>query len=192
MTSGAGRSGHRTNSQGGRPTGRRLRSAFSSWRASIRGTDVLVASVFAALSLGLGAYLLARAQAATHLAFTERAQHLQAAITERLLLPQENLTTLTGFLEAAGETTRRQFRLLADPMLKRHRLVHAFEWLPVVRESERSAYEAEARAAGLTGYRFWEIVDGQPREAGRRDSYVPIHYMERATRVGSRRPSPSD
>jgi hypothetical protein len=45
--------------------------------------------VFAALSLGLGAYLFARAQAATHLAFTERAQHVQAAVTARLLLPQE-------------------------------------------------------------------------------------------------------
>ena len=90
-------SGHRTGSPAGRITGRRLRSAFASWRASIRGSDILVASVFAALSLGLGAYLLARSQAATHLAFTERAQRLQAALAERLFLPQENLTTLTGF-----------------------------------------------------------------------------------------------
>ena len=63
-------------------------------------------------------------------------------------------------------------------MLKRQRQVYAFEWLPVVRESERAAYEAEARGAGLTDYRFWEIADGKPREAGRRVSYVPIHYME--------------
>ena len=178
MTSGSGSGGHQTGSYSGRITARRLRSALASWRASIRGADVLVASVFAALSLGLGAYLLARSQAATHLAFTERAQRLQAALAERLLLPQENLTTLTGFLEAAGEITRRQFRLLADPMLKRQRLVYAFEWLPVVRESERATYEAEARAAGLTEYRFWEVVDGKPRESGRRESYVPIHYME--------------
>jgi serine/threonine-protein kinase len=134
--------------------------------------------VVAALSLGLGAYLFARAQAATHLAFTERAQHLQAAVTERLLLPQEDLTALSSFLEGAGEMTRRQFRLLTGPMLMRHRLVYAFEWLPVVRESERPLYEEEARNAGLTNYRFWEIADGRQREAGRRDYYVPIHYME--------------
>jgi len=178
VSSGSDPGGRRAGSYSGRLSGRRLRSAFASWRASVRGSDVLVASVLAALFLGLGAYLLARSQAATHLAFTERAQRLQAALGERLLLPQENLTTLTGFLEASGDTTRRQFRLLAEPMLKRHRLVQAYEWLPVVRESERPAYEAEARAAGLTGYRFWEIVDGQPREARRRASYVPIHYME--------------
>lgn len=178
MTSGSGPRGYQSGSQTGRITARRLRSAFASWRASIRGSDILVASVFAALSLGLGAYLLARSQAATHLVFTERAQRLQAALAERLFLPQENLTTLTGFLEAAGEVTRRQFRLLAEPMLKRQRQVYAFEWLPLVREAERAAYEAEARAAGLTEYRFWEIADGKPREAGRRESYVPIHYME--------------
>jgi CHASE1-domain containing sensor protein len=158
---------------------RRFRSAFSSWRASIRGTDVLVASVLVALSLGLGAYFLAHAQAAGHLAFAERAQRLHAAVTERLLLPSEDLSALSSFLEASAHVTRRQFRLLTNPMLVRHRLVYAFEWLPVVRETERSAYEAEARAAGLTDYRFWEAgPDGKPREAGRRGEYVPIHYME--------------
>ncbi len=145
----------------------------------MRGTDVLVASVAAALSLGLGAWVFARAQAATHLAFTQKSQLLQAAITERLVLPQEDLTTLASFLEASGgTTTRRQFRVLAEPMLKRRRLVYAYEWLPVVRESERPAYEAEARDAGLSEYRFWELAGGEPRIAGRRDFYVPIHYME--------------
>jgi serine/threonine-protein kinase len=179
VTNGSVRRFGRSGSEYGRFTGRRLRSAFSSWRNSIRGADVLAASVFAALALGLGAYLFARAQAATHLAFTERAQRVQAAVTEMMLLPQEDLATLAGFVEASPtETTRRQFRLLTEPMLKRRRLVYAFEWLPLVRDPERAAYEAEARDAGLTNYRFWEVVDGKPREAGRRASYVPIHFME--------------
>ncbi|HSS45435.1 MAG TPA: CHASE domain-containing protein [Thermoanaerobaculia bacterium] len=179
MTNGPGRSGRRSGPETGRFTTRRIRSAFSSWRASIRGTDVLVASVLAALSLGLGAYLFARAQAAVHLGFTQRAQRLQAAVTERLLLPQEDLNALSKFLEASGQPTRRQFRLLTDPMLLRHRFVYAFEWLPLVRELERSAYEAEARAAGLTDYRFWEAgPDAKPTEASHRPTYVPIHYME--------------
>jgi serine/threonine-protein kinase len=140
--------------------------------------DFLVASVVVALSLGLGAYVFARSQAATHLAFTERAQRLQAAVTETLVLPQSDLTALSSFLAASVGMTRAQFRLLTHPMLERHRVVYALEWLPVVRGSERAAYEAEARAAGLTDYRFWEIADGKPREAALRDHYVPIHYME--------------
>ncbi len=179
MTSSSGERGRRSGSESGWFTARRLKSAISSWRSSVRGTDILVASVFVALSLGLGAYILARAQAAAHLAFTEKAQRLQAAVTQTLVLPQEDLTALSSFLEASGMTTRRQFRLLTEPMLLRHRLVYAFEWLPLVRDSERAAFEEEARDAGLTGYRFWEIgPDGKPMEAGRRPYYVPIHFME--------------
>jgi serine/threonine-protein kinase len=179
VTSGSGAGVSRPGSETGRFTVRRLRSAFFSWRASIRGTDLLIASVLVALSLGLAAYLLARAQAAAQLAFAERAQRLQAAVTERLSLPPEDLASLHSLLEASGQVTRRQFRQLTEPTLRRRRLVYALEWLPLVPESERSTYEAEARAAGLTDYRFWEAgPDGKPREAGRRRSYVPIHYME--------------
>jgi CHASE1-domain containing sensor protein len=132
------------------------------------------------LGLGLGGYVFARAQAAAHLAFTERAQLLDGALTRLLSLPQENLAALSNFLQSSGgQMTRQQFRLLTTPTLVRYRLVYAFEWLPLVRESERSAFEEEARAAGLTGYRFWELgPNGKPREAGRRPYYVPIHYME--------------
>jgi CHASE1-domain containing sensor protein len=134
--------------------------------------------VVVALSLGLGAYLLARAQAAAHLAFTERAQRLYSAIIERLQQPREDLATLASFLEASGRLTRHQFHVLAESMLKRHPLVYSFEWLPLVADWEREAYEAEAREAGLTDYRFWEIRDGGQKTAARRPQYVPIHYME--------------
>jgi CHASE1-domain containing sensor protein len=131
------------------------------------------------LSLGLAAYTYARAQATVHFAFAERAQRLQAKITDSLSLPTEDLAALSSFLEVSGRVTRQQFRLLADPMLQRHRTVYAFEWLPLVLQSERLAYEAEARATGLTDYRFWEAgADGKRREAGSRLFYVPIHYME--------------
>jgi serine/threonine-protein kinase len=135
--------------------------------------------VFGALSLGLGAYILEREEASSHVAFTERAQRLQSAITERLLGPQEDLSALSRFLEISGQPTRREFQLLTDPMLQRHPLVYAFEWLPVVRQSERSLYEAEARNAGLTDYRIWDSgPGGMPQQAAPRPVYVPIHYME--------------
>jgi CHASE1-domain containing sensor protein len=158
---------------------RRVRSAISLWRGSIRGTDLLAAGVLVALSLGLGAYLFARAQAPAHLAFAERAQRLQAAVVERLSWPQQDLATLQSFFETSGRVTRRQFHSMTDPMLARHRLVYALEWLPLVLGAERFYHEAEARAAGLADYRFWEAgPKGKPLEAARRPYYVPIHYME--------------
>ena len=148
MTSGAGQVRGRSGSETGRFTARRLRSALSSWRASIRGTDILVASVLVALSLGLGAYLLARAQAAAHLAFAQRAQRLQAAVTERLSLPSEDLSTLQSLLEASGQVTRRQFRHLTDrPCAVIGWSTH---WSGFRSSAHRSAplYEAEARLRG--------------------------------------------
>jgi serine/threonine-protein kinase len=179
MTSGAGGYGYRSGSPTGRFTIGRLRSAFSSWRASIRGLDLLVAAVFVGLSLGLGAYLFTRAQVAAHLAFAERAQRVHAEITARLSSPLEDLAALSSFLQVSGRVSRQQFRLLADPMLHRHSVIYAFEWLPLVSDAQRLEYEAEARGAGLTDYRFWELdPDGKPRPSPRHPFYVPIHYME--------------
>jgi CHASE1-domain containing sensor protein len=89
-------------------------------------------------------------------------------------------------MEVSGSVTRQQFRLLAAPMLGRHRTVYAFEWLPFVREEHRAAIEAEARAGGLTNYRIWEVApDGSQRGVPARSFYFPIHFMEPPVRERS-------
>ncbi len=179
MTSGAGKSGGRSGTESGRPTVRRLRSAFFLWRNSIRGKDILGAAVVVALSAGAGAFLYERAHTAARLAFTQRAQGLRTAVSDRLSRPVDDLKTLQRFFEASNGVTRRQFRMLTGPMLLDRRFVHAFEWLPAVPASGRSAYESEARLDGLTQYRFWELApDGKPRDVAPRRGYAPIHYME--------------
>jgi serine/threonine protein kinase/CHASE1-domain containing sensor protein len=170
---------YRSGAETGRFTLRRVQSAFSSWRASMRGKDAVAASVIAVIALGLGGYLHTRAQTAAHLAFAEHAQKLNTAITGRLTLPTEDLAALASFFEVSGSLTRDQFRVLAAPILKRRNTIYALEWLPIVPDSARARYEGEARAAGLAGYRFWEAgKDGKPQEASRRPFYVPVHYME--------------
>ncbi len=158
---------------------RRMRSAFFLWRSSLRATDLLIAAVFVALSLGLGAYVFARTRAAVQFAFAEKAQRLQALVTERLTLALENLYTLQSFMGASDRpVTRGQFRLLAYPMLARNPEVYAFEWLPLVRGTERAASEAAAKADHVMDNGFWEIAEGRMAPVGHRDLYVPILYME--------------
>jgi serine/threonine-protein kinase len=145
----------------------------------VRRTDLLICTIFMALSVGLGAYVWARAHAAARFLFASRAQALQGAIAKKLSDPLEDLTALQSFLQAFGSVSRKQFQLSAEPMLRRHIHVYAFEWLPVVRESQRHALETEAKAAGLATYHFWESgPDGTPQPAGHRPTYVPIHFME--------------
>src|SRR5262249_34518867 len=138
-----------------------------------------MASLIFLLSLGLGGYLLSRAQTEAHLAFANDAQRLLGSITEKLSEPSEDLAALKNFFEVSGHLNRKQFRLLTAPMLQRHRIVYALEWLPLVKDADRFAYEQEARGAGLANYRFWEAgPDGKPSEATRGAFYAPVHYME--------------
>jgi serine/threonine-protein kinase len=177
QSGGTGRSGSGADTS--RFTIRRLRSAFFLWRNSIRATDLLVASVFAALSLGLGAYVFARTRATTHLEFAQKAKDLQGRVSQRLASSLENLYTLQSFFEASDHVRRELFRTLAYPMLARDRAVYSFEWLPVVHEPERARYEAEAKAEHVMENGFFELdAAGKPAPAGRRALYVPILYME--------------
>jgi CHASE1-domain containing sensor protein len=158
---------------------RRMRSAFFLWRASLRATDLLIAAVFVALSLGLGAYVFARTRAEARLAFAQTAQRLQSGVTERLTQALENLYTLQSFMGASDRpVTRAQFRLLAYPMLARNPEVYAFEWLPLVHGGERARIEAEAKSDHMMEQGFWEVAEGKIAPVGHRDLYVPILYME--------------
>ncbi len=149
------------------------------WRASIRGRDLFIASIPVTASVFLAGYSLVRAQETARQEFAQKAQHLRASVYERLTQPVESLRVLASFMEISGSVTREQFRLLAMPLLGRHRSVPAFEWLPYVRAEHRLAVENEARAAGLTDYHFWETApDGSRREVQPRPFYVPIHFME--------------
>ncbi len=122
---------------------------------------------------------MVRAEEATRQEFIQKAQQLRSRFYESLSQPVESLRVLGSFIEISGSVTREQFRLLALPLLGRHRAVSAFEWQPYVREENRPAVEAEARAAGLTDYGFWETApDGSRREVRSRPFYLPIHYME--------------
>jgi hypothetical protein len=149
---------------------------LTAWRASVRRVDVLVASVLAALALGLGAYLLLRAEAAAHLAFTERAQRLQAAVTDKLILPQENLTALAAFSRPRNGIAA-QFRVVRSNA--RPSASSCTRSVAASRPRlERAGFRRSAlrRTAGLP---LWELgPDEKPREAGRRDTYVPVYYME--------------
>ena len=132
MTTWTSGGGLRSGTATGRFSVRRLRSAFALWRSSIRGRDLFVASIPATASIFLAGYLFVRLQEAERREFAHRAQLLRAEMVERLSQPLESISALSRFMEVSGSVTRQQFRLLAAPMLGRHRTVYAFEWLPFV------------------------------------------------------------
>jgi serine/threonine-protein kinase len=171
--------GSRVSAETSRITIRRLRSAFFLWKAALRVRDAAIAGALVLISAVIGVYLYARAGHDARTAFEARATRFQAALKERLDPPLDDLGALRNFFEAIGGLTREQFRFLTGPMLLNHRTVYAFEWLPRVPRVSRAQFEADGRLSGLASYRFWEATaDGGRRDAGDREEFVPIHYME--------------
>ena len=166
-------------------------SGFASRKRTRR--RAAIAATVAALILGRGVYLNARDREAAHADFLQQGQRLHAEVAVRINQVLENLSTLSSVLEVFGRQTRPQFRRLTLPFLRQDfgirpgskyflpdlGYVYAFEWLPLVDESERQFYESEAHSAGLSDYKFWETgPDGKPQPVAPRKQYVPIHYIE--------------
>jgi signal transduction histidine kinase/ActR/RegA family two-component response regulator len=87
---------------------------------------------------------------------------------------------LASHLESTGHegASRQGFSLFVQPALANQPYLQALEWIPRVRQAERAGYESAARADGMTGFQFTEPADGAMKEAGQRDEYFPVFYVE--------------
>jgi CHASE1-domain containing sensor protein/tRNA A-37 threonylcarbamoyl transferase component Bud32 len=119
--------------------------------------------------------------------FQGRARQVAAAVREEFEAPLEVLYSIPAFFAASEEVTRSEFREFVSGALARHPSVYAFEWAPFVTAEERSAYEARARADGLTSFAFRDAHAGAGAADGgsgglarapERGLYLPIYYME--------------
>jgi signal transduction histidine kinase len=78
-----------------------------------------------------------------------------------------------------GTLSRAQFATFARAQLERHPGIRALEWVPVVTDAQRPAFEAAARRDGLSGFR---LTDRGPQgtlvPTPKRDVYYPVFYVE--------------
>lgn len=103
----------------------------------------------------------------------ERAARLQAGIDRAL----ESLYATGALFDASTEVTRMEFDAFLSSQIDLHPDIHGIEWLPRVRNHERAAFEADARAAGLHDFVITE--ENSERNlvpAGQRDEYFPVFY----------------
>ncbi|HEY9898975.1 MAG TPA: CHASE domain-containing protein [Pantanalinema sp.] len=89
------------------------------------------------------------------------------------------LYAVRAFYDANEEVDRRQFRTFAASTLARHEGIQALEWVPWVREHDRPAFEARARADGLADFRLTERdAAGRLVPAAARKEYFPVYFVE--------------
>ena len=113
------------------------------------------------------------------LEFDRRSLALTAAIRDGLAAPLEGLKFLPAFFEASTDVTREEFETFVRESLRGTLGVYAFEWVPIVKRSERARYEAAARADGVEDFSFRQLDSERNFVlASERDVYLPIFYQE--------------
>jgi CHASE1-domain containing sensor protein len=157
-----------------------VRRGLTAWRDALRKRDVAIAALGIGLAVAGGLLLATRDRTLHEINVGERASRLKDAVWAGVNRPLEALSALHSFFLAEPDVTRAKFRSFVQPLLKSYkRSVYALEWVPIVRAGQRSAFEAEARAAGLSGYHFWTTDERErPLPMDARPEYAPIHYME--------------
>jgi CHASE1-domain containing sensor protein len=156
-----------------------LRRGLSAWRDAIKRRDLGITLVLVVLSAGGGVLYATRDRERFELDVDARARRLHAAIDAGLERPLGALAAVHGLFLSDPNVTREKFRSFVGPLLQRYLSIYALEWMPIVPAADREAYEAEARAAGLTDYHFWTLdPSGRRIPMWPRPEYGPIHFME--------------
>ena len=91
----------------------------------------------------------------------------------------QTLDYLAGFYGSSQKVERSEFREFTRQFLQKNSDIYSLQWLPLVRDQERAAYEALARKDGLTDFQINEERGREHRvRAPRRQEYFPVHFIE--------------
>ncbi len=108
----------------------------------------------------------------------EQVEKLQVSV----LRSMEVLYSVASLHASEGRLARRQFHQFVQQALARQPELQALSWNPIVPESRREEFEAEAAAEGVAGFQFRQFRQkdstGNFQPAGRRDEYVPVYFIE--------------
>jgi PAS domain S-box-containing protein len=161
-------------------------SALAAWRSRIGGRShwmwglepALAASVGLTLTLFVTWMVGERETRDRREAFVQLAASRTETIAEALSeLRTAGIEGLARYCESSPTVTPEEFRqftayLTNDPA------VQAWEWIPAVPAAEQARFEAEARAAGMTGFRIWQKdAQGQQTPATGRAVYYPVLHV---------------
>jgi CHASE1-domain containing sensor protein len=139
---------------------------------------IVVFGVGAVLSVIAFALLTVRERSVQRGAFERRTIEIAHAAEQGFYLPVEVLASVPALFESSVEVSRSEFRTFTAGALERRPGIYALEWLPLVPDVQRAAYEAAARADGIAGFEFKEDAGGgRMVRAVARPFYLPIYYM---------------
>ena len=105
----------------------------------------------------------------------KRIEAIQRAVTDRL----GTIGTVTAFFNGSQVVERAEFRTFTAPFFENHPGIVALGWVPRIPAARRDAHREMVRRKGFEKYEITQRNDaGQYVDAGRRDEYYPILFLE--------------
>lgn len=91
----------------------------------------------------------------------------------------ESLHAIKSFYASSTYVEREEFHTFVTRHLVRHPGIRALEWIPRVRNTERTTYEATARQDGYPHFQITQQTQqGTMVKATPRDQYFPVYYVQ--------------
>jgi diguanylate cyclase (GGDEF)-like protein/PAS domain S-box-containing protein len=132
-----------------------------------------------ALSVVVFVYVSRQEQRALALEFEHSGAIVARSLEKQFERSLEAVYGLRSFFLASSEVTRSEFGAFAGRSLTTLQTVHALSWDPVVRDTERAAFEEAQHQAGLPQFRVSEQnARGELVAAGQRPAYVVVQFIE--------------
>ena len=110
--------------------------------------------------------------------FNLLAQERVIAVERRVESELTVLRSIVALFNSAEAVNRDDFKNLFKT-LETSEIIEALEWIPLVNQVDRSAYEQQAREDGFGQFRFLEKSgEGNLVTAQKREFYFPVYYVE--------------
>ena len=114
-----------------------------------------------------------------HKEFKEQSARHALMISAEIKRNLDVVRSISGLYAVSRDFDRQEFAAFVGYNLSVHPGIQALEWIPRVLASERAAYEKRGRQDGFSDFRITERDDdGNIVEAGDRDEYFPVYYVE--------------
>ena len=68
-----------------------------------------------------------------------------------------SLKSVGSFYDGSNEVDRNEFTTFTTPLIKNNSSINSMQWVPRVKNSQRAAFETDARKNGLRDFKIVEI-----------------------------------
>jgi signal transduction histidine kinase/CheY-like chemotaxis protein/CHASE1-domain containing sensor protein/HPt (histidine-containing phosphotransfer) domain-containing protein len=89
------------------------------------------------------------------------------------------ISILNSFYKSSESITRDEFEGFTSDLINIYPFLETLEWIPMVKNTERIAYEQKARSDGMKSYAFlYRGPDNKMYPVREKDEYFPVYYIE--------------